>query len=1264
MEIPEQNPLNSGIVPQDSHMRKPGEYPRRESKPGSPWWRSERSEASGECTEGERRQGIVNRACVAETRDSSPGRSVEVGKEGRRNGKGGEIEKDGRKRLINSCRPTEQTDELEVKTFPLFRSRTGSYDLRKSTLLAPKKRLVDNIPCSNPPPLSEITPCECWDDLLLPGVGGGRAVRLLASHQGANRTQSPAHVEIVPDDYSGRRVFSGISRFPPPLHSLLHFHLISPSSALKTSFLRAAQISKLSLTVGYGRFFPRSFFCEQLVPPLMTSLSTTQNTREIITSLSYPGFRVCHEVRELSAKTSIEPGLDLVGTTVAQWFERFQVGPQWPGGYSDSKWGRNGSVDRTISSGATVAKPEARNASLAALFVTGAVNQKNSLGVWSQRPQLCSALKEQNHKCRSAEKAGSAAAASPGLRTGGRGGVVVRLIASHQAEPDQIPGGVDPPPPRFLHVGTAPDDAAGYRVFSEISHFPRPCIPDLLHSRLTSPLSALNTSMLRPAGTSSLIHSHLRSGRKFFERGHSCEGIACTTIFEELWRGGGYLLRLLIVRVECAPAVSTQQEFAVLLSDVECAALSVSKPDLLEIHFGFIGLPKLILNITNASRAEMFNGSKNKAIGHLRSKRAQLPVGRSRILACRNRAVQCRWSAGFLGDLPFPSPPHSGAAPYSPRFTLTTRLPPRRARFYSRRGRSRVFCMWESCRTISLVGGVFSGISRFTLPLYFEAAQYSHHFTLIGSQDLDVKSHRNLSTPFQNNCDHEYRAYEKITYLQHMHSDIKSGMNSRGNPASKVKEFCRGGGGGDRYGRHYHARLVPHRSYAQGVQCFRSGFRTTRRTHIDRPTDGKRCTLPAARWPSDVSCKHGRVCRVGSPRVERVCVWVLNFTTQPSPEKFDSGYNSFRIHGHAPYGAMECVLNVCYTHGAAANKMADTRVTNLKPLKHHIATWPTTCLMECARLAMGTPLTHLGEVAACARLAMGTPLTHLGEVAACARLAMGTPLTHLGEVAVCARLAMDTHLTHLGEVAACARLAMGTPLTHFGEVAACARLAMDTHLTHLGEVAACARLAMGTPLTHLGEVAACARLTMGTHLTHLGEVAACARLAMDTHLIHLGNVAACARLAMGTPLTHLGEVAACARLAMDTHLTHLGEVAACARLAMGHTSYPFRLAMGTPLTHLGEVAACARFVMGTPLTHLGEVAACARLAMDTHLTHLGEVAACARLTMGTPLTHLAKPSWNAHAMTQRRRADIVRTCAPGLNPHLAHHHTSSARISS
>ncbi|KAJ8871732.1 hypothetical protein PR048_028068 [Dryococelus australis] len=53
---------------------------------------------------------------------------------------------------------------------------------------------------------------------------------------------------ILPDDAAGRRVFSGISRFPGPCSpELLHTHFTSPPSALKTSMVSAAQISTLLL---------------------------------------------------------------------------------------------------------------------------------------------------------------------------------------------------------------------------------------------------------------------------------------------------------------------------------------------------------------------------------------------------------------------------------------------------------------------------------------------------------------------------------------------------------------------------------------------------------------------------------------------------------------------------------------------------------------------------------------------------------------------------------------------------------------------------------------------------------------------------------------------------------------------------------------------------------------------------------------------------------------------------------------------------------
>ncbi|KAJ8881002.1 hypothetical protein PR048_017475 [Dryococelus australis] len=55
------------------------------------------------------------------------------------------------------------------------------------------------------------------------------------------------------------------------------------------------------------------------------------------------------------------------------------------------------------------------------------------------------------------------------LNCRGHGCEVVRLLASHLGEQGSVPGGVEP---GFSRVGLVPDDAAGLRVFPEISRFP------------------------------------------------------------------------------------------------------------------------------------------------------------------------------------------------------------------------------------------------------------------------------------------------------------------------------------------------------------------------------------------------------------------------------------------------------------------------------------------------------------------------------------------------------------------------------------------------------------------------------------------------------------------------------------------------------------------------------------------------------------------------------------------------------------------------
>ncbi|KAJ8871219.1 hypothetical protein PR048_027525 [Dryococelus australis] len=89
---------------------------------------------------------------------------------------------------------------------------------------------------------SDIPRTSRLPSLPLSGGRGGRAVSLLTSHRGETGsipgrvTPRFSQVGIVPDDAAGRWILSGIS---------LHTRLASPSSALKNSILRAAQISAL-----------------------------------------------------------------------------------------------------------------------------------------------------------------------------------------------------------------------------------------------------------------------------------------------------------------------------------------------------------------------------------------------------------------------------------------------------------------------------------------------------------------------------------------------------------------------------------------------------------------------------------------------------------------------------------------------------------------------------------------------------------------------------------------------------------------------------------------------------------------------------------------------------------------------------------------------------------------------------------------------------------------------------------------------------------
>ncbi|KAJ8894932.1 hypothetical protein PR048_000239 [Dryococelus australis] len=96
-----------------------------------------------------------------------------------------------------------------------------------------------------------------------------------------------------------------------------------------------------------------------------------------------------------------------------------------------------------------------------------------------------------------------------------RGGVVVRLLASHLAERGSNPGGTSP---GFSHAGFASEDDAGLRVFLGISRFPRPSIPAVLYARLASPTSTFKTSILNTWFLLAHQYTH-HDGRHCLEEG-------------------------------------------------------------------------------------------------------------------------------------------------------------------------------------------------------------------------------------------------------------------------------------------------------------------------------------------------------------------------------------------------------------------------------------------------------------------------------------------------------------------------------------------------------------------------------------------------------------------------------------------------------------------------------------------------------------------------------------------------------------------------
>ncbi|KAJ8876213.1 hypothetical protein PR048_024123 [Dryococelus australis] len=327
-----------------------------------------------------------------------------------------------------------------------------------------------------------------------------------------------------------------------------------------------------------------------------------------------------------------------------------------------------------------------------------------------------------------------------------RGGEVVRLLASHLGELNSIPGGVVP---GFSYVGVVQDDAAGQRVFSGISHFPRPCILALLHTHLTSPSPALKTSILRTAKTSPL---------------HGYNKIIIAARYDgntaRLARRSDEALGVRVTVARIAPSLlDLGRSFRWLLTARSREPMRVNEEITESRKTGdprdnspTIGIVRHDPHMqkSGVTWPEREPGSHRWEVSRLTAQPPRPPVyikegdilggGICLRFFFENETCDILWAilcwensqmgvlAAVVKRLDY-SPPTKASRVRSPAGSLPD------------------FRMWESCRTMPLVGRIYRGTPVSPAPSFRSCPiRTSPHLSSIGSQDLDIKSRPNIFT--------------------------------------------------------------------------------------------------------------------------------------------------------------------------------------------------------------------------------------------------------------------------------------------------------------------------------------------------------------------------------------------------------------------------------------------------------------------------------------------------------------------------------------
>ncbi|KAJ8885895.1 hypothetical protein PR048_012101 [Dryococelus australis] len=248
-----------------------------------------------------------------------------------------------------------------------------------------------------------------------------------------------SYVGIVPDDAAVRRVLSGISRFPRPvIPALLHTHLASPSPALKSSLLRAAQISSLTHTIASKK--PKT-----LMPGCTNSGGKGDPLENPLTSVT-----VRHDSH--MRKSGIEPG--------SLWWEASTLTlshqcpsltkearlPYSPTGQSQSLLSRQSHFTTLDGHCVVACRPELHPCHHVYWTQMAVQDYLHTIHRTLTCPRMQCCHGTGNTCC---------------------GSAVVRILAYHLGEPGLIPSRVT------RKVRILLDDAPGRRVFSMMSRFPQ-----------------------------------------------------------------------------------------------------------------------------------------------------------------------------------------------------------------------------------------------------------------------------------------------------------------------------------------------------------------------------------------------------------------------------------------------------------------------------------------------------------------------------------------------------------------------------------------------------------------------------------------------------------------------------------------------------------------------------------------------------------------------------------------------------------------------